>query len=547
MADETGEILDVAIIGGGVGGVYSGMRLLEGPRAADSPLGQGPLSVTVFEMSNRIGGRLLSLRPPGIPDTRVEVGGMRYTSQHNYVIDLVKKFNLTPVDFPVRDPQNFVYVRGELLRNSDLTDAAKLPYQLKPDESDPQTLGMGFTALAAIRLLQEMTGENWSAENLGNADWYKISHTYQFEGNYIWDLPFRYLSERVVSHEAFQFNMDTSGYDSILFTWNGADGFPWNLEDFGTTTTYSRLQEGYQQVPLRCAEAFAALGGKIVMGTRMEGFDCVTLPDGTPGVEFVTVTQGDNKEVHKQVTRARRLVLAMPRRSLELLEARGQVMAPANNAVRDLIESVTPIPLFKLALCYETAWWENLPVPPGMRPITSGETVTDLPVRQLYYWAKDEITGKAVVLLYDDGLALDYWAGLRSHEVPFKGDPGGSGGNGLPDWRDFPAPARMVEEVHRQILEMHGKAGDPAIPPPYAAAYHDWGDDPYGGGANFWHVGSQSYAVSKKIVQPMPGLPVYIVGESYSHQQGWVEGALKTAEDMLLNHLGVLPSPWQST
>ena len=54
--------IDVAIVGGGVSGIYSGWRLL----TADNKR-----KVTVFEGSDRIGGRLLSARPPGFPGSRL--------------------------------------------------------------------------------------------------------------------------------------------------------------------------------------------------------------------------------------------------------------------------------------------------------------------------------------------------------------------------------------------------------------------------------------------------------------------------------------------
>jgi hypothetical protein len=31
-------------------------------------------------------------------------------------------------------------------------------------------------------------------------------------------------------------------------------------------------------------------------------------------------------------------------------------------------------------------------------------------------------------------------------------------------------------------------------------------------------------------------LPVFVCGEAYSHQQGWVVGALRTADEMLQRH-----------
>ena len=97
----------------------------------------------------------------------------------------------------------------------------------------------------------------------------------------------------------------------------------------------------------------------------------------------------------------------------------------------------------------------------------------------------------------------------------------------------------MVEEVNRQLAEMHDLD---FVPSPYSAAYMDWGDDPYGGGWNSWNIGVQAESVSRAIVQPEAEEPVYICGEAYSHYQGWVEGALATAEDMLQNRFGV-PSP----
>src|SRR5690606_1946812 len=108
-------------------------------------------------------------------------------------------------------------------------------------------------------------------------------------------------------------------------------------------------------------------------------------------------------------------------------------------------------------------------------------------------------------------------------------------------WEDYPAPALMVHEAHRQLLIMHGVEDTPELQP-YAAAYRDWGDDPFGGGANFWPTHVDSYDVARRMLQPVPGVPVYVCGEAYSHAQGWVEGALATAEALLQGPLG-LPAP----
>jgi monoamine oxidase len=86
---------------------------------------------------------------------------------------------------------------------------------------------------------------------------------------------------------------------------------------------------------------------------------------------------------------------------------------------------------------------------------------------------------------------------------------------------------------------MHGLSFAPA---PYDAAFRDWGDDPFGGGVNFWNIHVNSREAIPRIAKPTEDAPVYICGEAYSSAQGWVEGALETAELVLQDHFH-LPAP----
>src|ERR1017187_1057889 len=103
--------LDVAIVGGGVSGLYSGWRLLTAPNR--------PEKVHVFEMSDRIGGRLESIQLPGM-HFHGELGGMRYTTQHQIVTALIEKVfsaQLTPVPFSMGDPAtHYFYMRTQRFR-----------------------------------------------------------------------------------------------------------------------------------------------------------------------------------------------------------------------------------------------------------------------------------------------------------------------------------------------------------------------------------------------------------------------------------------------
>jgi monoamine oxidase len=53
---------------------------------------------------------------------------------------------------------------------------------------------------------------------------------------------------------------------------------------------------------------------------------------------------------------------------------------------------------------------------------------------------------------------------------------------------------------------------------------------PYGGAWHTWNQGVKSWEVMKKIAAPVPEMALHIVGEAWSTNQGWVEGALETAE-----------------
>jgi hypothetical protein len=540
----TDEILDVAVVGAGVSGIYSAWRLLTA--AADAG---PPPKIEIFESDDRIGGRLLSLEAPRIPNTRVELGGMRYTTGHARVKSLLHHLNIASTPFPVHQAENIIYLRGHRLRYQDLTNPDAIPYNLLPDERTPATLAEGFIALAAQRSLRIALGKDL---NLKNVDLRQVAASAIYEGRSLRDLPLRFLLQRCISDEALRFADDSSGYDRILTTWNAADGLPWNLEDFGRAVSYFHAEPGYDVLPRTLAKQFEAAGGRINLGLRLASFDQVACADGTKVVALTFATN----EGAKHVLLARKLILAMPRRSLELLSRSGAVLAATeeNRRVHDLIGSVTPIPLFKLAICYPFPWWETIdPVivsadgAAQWTRITKGQSITDLPIRQCYYWAVNPETQDAVLLIYDDGQDLDYWAGLRDQNrgelfedlVPSSGSVPASD-----QWSRHRAPELMVREAHRQLLEMHGVGDRLDIPQPYAAAYRDWGEDPYGGGANYWHLHVNSAQVSREILQPKPPVQVFICGEAYSHNQGWVEGALETADQMLELHFGLSRPSW---
>ena len=474
------QVLDYAIVGGGISGLYSAWRLKE----ADSTL-----SIKVFESSDRVGGRLLTVTPPRMPDSRVELGGMRYiVEEHPWVNSLVKHLKLETEVLQVGVPTNIAYLRGKLLRLSELTDPTKIPYNVAPNEQDPGILANLTGQAAALSLaptIQKLLGitvKSWKDLNLTSAQWQTVATKGTYEGAPLWSLPMRYLMLRSMSNEALALDEDVRRLRQHPLHVECRRRFrmePRRLHPERPRT--SAIKKGYDQVPLMLADRFQKAGEQ---STRTRGSSASTRLASLVTLDIVE--DGQTKTIQ-----AKRLILALPRRSLELLDQTGSVLGPEHTDVHELIRSVTPIPLFKLAILYKEAWWETFPPvrtpqgPPG--GLTQGRSVTDMPIRQCYYWDVDAKTNYAVLLVYDDGRDLDYWAGLRDAQAQ-RFEPAVEVDDSSA-WAKYPAPKRMVEEIHRQLLVMHGNPG--GIPQPVAGAYRDWGEAPVRGRRELLACGRQ--------------------------------------------------------
>ncbi|MEO1260771.1 MAG: FAD-dependent oxidoreductase [Bacteroidota bacterium] len=531
MAKSKTTNVDIAIVGGGVSGIYSAWKLKQ--KYPDK-------KIALYEASDHIGGRLLSVKPPGIDNMVAELGGMRILENTQpLIVQLLKDLNdqlsgknkIETYDFPVDEPQNLAYLRGVYLRLSDFTqNPDKVPYQLS-------FLEKGGTAGSIIVSAINQIVPGITNPDLTEEDRREMVKKASFAGKPLYQQGFWNVLMRVISGEAYQLGRDAGGYNSTLFNWNAADAIPWYLSDFGITPKYKGFKQGFQIVPKTIARFFKKIGGEIHLSKKLQGFKYVRK-------RFYL-------SFAKETVTADSLILAMPRRSLDLLAPTSELLQKITN----LTSAVTPQPLFKLFTTYRDPWWRAAGYTNSSGefvPVESGRTVTDLPVRQTYYWPTDQgqpaTDGKPAMLMasYDDGINIGFWDGFRprrrqawkaNKEVadqvnPFIGALArltGKKGRKSP-WDRYKASAGMVAEVSRQLGVIHGLSYTPDV---QEAAFRDWGDDPFGGGWNSWNIGVKSWEVRDKITHPVDNINLYICGEAYSDSQGWVEGALQTADIML--------------
>jgi len=564
---------DIVVIGGGIAGIYTAWRLIMADKADPSNLKKwkkkSNLRIAVYEGSDRIGGRLLTATPPNFnSEMNCELGGMRFVSTQKYISSLV--INKLNIDHPLQavgEPINIIYMRRKLLRSYQLCDPDALPYNLTEEEKlalkSGGTTADNFLGWAVLKLLPGAAG-------LAGEELEQYLQTVIIDGTPLYEHGFWDLVSKVLSHEAYTIAIKAVGYDVLGSNTNAVNCIT-EYFDFTPTAQFYLIDGGYDVVPWTLKKQFEEAGGKVLTGKWMESFDEVQLEDKSKGVEMNFYKQ--SKPVN-----AAALILAMPQRSLELLRQTGPVMDPARAPqLRWMMNSVSPIGLFKMILVYDRPWWEKKAY------VTRGRSLTDLPVRQLYYWGveidpKTGNQGKAVLMAYNDSESTTFWSGFRiapsgpndddewsgiehpSHlmlhknAVLFsrKNKPALQAAGGPKDpwfslkrknWDKHPAPKRMVDEMHKQIMEMHGVTD---APEPIDAAFKNWGDDPYGAAVHFWNSGYKSWEVMPAMTKPVNDFPCFICGEAWSENQTWAEGSLQTAEIVLQKHFGLSEPDWLS-
>ena len=182
---------------------------------------------------------------------------------------------------------------------------------------------------------------------------------------------------------------------------------------------------------------------------------------------------------------------------------------------------------------------------------TIGPSVTDTPIRQVVYFGNNALdqNGEAVYGLlasYDDEAFTSFWQELElgpnaQREIPISE-------NTEPLNGPRKAPDIMVKMLRLQLAAIHfGPQSDySAVPEPKETRYIDWSLPPFNAGYHAYAAHYDIGDVQQKIRKPSQLIPgqdanIFIVGETYSNDQAWVEGAFCTAESVLNDFFGIKP------
>jgi lysine 2-monooxygenase len=503
------DTIDAAIVGGGIAGLYTAWRLNTSPK---------PPRIGLFECSERLGGRIDTFcLPTSGPPTKVEFGAMRFTACMVFVASLLKHFGIQTETFPGSAVRS-LYLRGVQIPVSGGGSSQSFPYRLASGEPpDPVALTE-----------KVLNGAVPNATTLTAAQWLQTIRTGRFRGRPLWAWGFWNMAEELISNEAYDFLFNGFGLQSVLANFNGATGIRMMaliLNDYVNGRTY-RPVDGWGSLTDKIEQSVkAASRCRIETGWRL-----VDLKRAAGGVELVFDTRTGTRSIT-----AGRVVLAMPRRALELLDF-GDLFPEQQRFSRELkilqkLSRVGQVPAFKLIMVYSEPWWQKT------CGWSDGVSVTDLPIRQLFYGVGQggDAASNARVLLasYCDSESATFWSGLANLGPDFAisasiGEVAETRGGNL------------VNAIERQ-LQVLLQISTP-LPKPVWIGYMDWSKDPFGAAWHEWLPGIDVLQAIPDMRHPFADLPIFVCGEAYSWFQGWIEGALMSAEHVIEDYFS-LPRP----
>lgn len=620
--------LDVAIVGAGASGIYSAHRLLD------------TTNLMVFDLSDRIGGRLFSKQLDGM-DYMSELGGMRYITSQRLITSLIEGADspiskkVTPIDFPMgTDGSDLIYylrgkryLQNDFVKKKDTVEKVIVNYGLRK-EDEGLTADQLFSKVVYLVLKQSQWFVSKYAAKISNpsfgtyeiklntAEWLDVKNnlTYDFDdtpytGKKINDIGFWNLIKDLIGQEGYNYLAEAGGYYSNTINWNSAEAFEYMIGDFSPEVSYKTLLEGFNKIILELAHLVDPSlsidtegnvsnigdGAKIKMRHRLNAiakvpFDKVDyylqnhdrngraiLPHEINSLQskvvnkFVYVLTFDildeaGEPIDWVRVEASKVILGMPRRSLELLMPNNasffaasvsQSATPINfdSAYRSVIKE----PSYKLVMVYHTAWWQQL-------KITSGHSITDLPMRQCYYFPSNEVfqsniknikpkhiqeghneKSNAVLLSsYGDMVTESFWKPLSDQPLNTDAyslkecikDKSVAESN---HYEVLDNDSSFVKEAQKQLEELHGLKN---IQIPLKVYFKDWTDDPFGAGYHAWKASADVSNTRLFMRDVFNDSTFHIIGESYSTQQGWVEGAFFEAERVMKDHFGLSVPNW---
>jgi monoamine oxidase len=436
----------VIVVGAGLAGLAAADALLQ---AGHEPL--------VLEAQHRIGGRIYTLREPFARGLYGEAGAMRIPRAHALTMAYVKRFGLPTTDFVMGNPQAYVHIGGVRRRMSEV-------------QADPELLGFETSYKEKGKLAGQLWEETirplvQKIEQGGDAAWDEINREHdqysvrEFLEREGWSEGMIEMFGLLNNQEAMMnssflelFREDGGNYyTNMCQIVGGADGLPNAfLDKVGPHVRYGARMIAIDQTSSQVIVHYQSEGGRFQLSGD---YAVITVP--FPVLRHVEVLQPFSRAKQR--------------------------------AIRQLHYDASA----KIFFQTRTRFWET------DDGIYGGGTVTDLPIRNLYYTDYGKETGRGILLAsYTWSEDAQRWGSL--------------------------SPRERIVQALENVAVIH-----PQITAEFeAGASHMWHDDPYAGGAFALFDPGQQTLLHEEIIRPEGR--IHFAGEHASLYHAWIQGAFES-------------------
>ncbi|CAH3038248.1 unnamed protein product, partial [Porites lobata] len=294
---------EVAIVGGGIGGLYTAESLLRHEKETN---------VCLFERNERLGGRFYDYVFPQVPDETVGLGAWRIDLANYNLRNILERLSIKYEEW------NFY----ENSRTETRGQSSREDHEIKK-QSFPTLLKSKFQNMTWSEMHQYLFNE----EHVREAGRFATFQTYQ---------------QNILTPEGSEFYFDIFGYEGDLRGGEKRVVEYYKLLDEDFTGNEIRPVKGMSAITNALEESAKALGAKIYTGS-----------------EISSINQRKNIFVLRTSTgkiKAKKLVVAAPPGSFKKIRGRVAQMIQQ----QEEFKSIKAFPAFKAAAVYERAWWEDI-------------------------------------------------------------------------------------------------------------------------------------------------------------------------------------------
>ena len=282
------------------------------------------------------------------------------------------------------------------------------------------------------------------------------------------------FARKILTLQDIRFLEDSLGYHEQLMKMNAFDALKLFDKGMHTKHHFSTLQGGISQIADKLVKKLGRICKKNVLVSQISY-------DSTKMCFEIKAKHHNSNDPHKLFV-ARQCVAALPRPALESI--------PFFKPIRTLTNTIGCKPLCRIYAQFDLPhiWFKYIP-----------KSTTNNALR--YVIPIDREKG-LIMISYTDGKYARFWKEKNK--------------------------TSMIKELKNYIHQTFNV--DMATPVYLKKCYWDLG-------TAYWKPNEKSHDIARKMIQPMD-CPLYICGENYSTNQGWMEGALETAE-IVLNKLSL--------